>query len=493
MAKKKKRAQIKPWCWYCERDFDDEKILIQHQKARHFKCTICHKKLSSTRGMVIHASQVHNEEVTKVPNSIRGHDSTEIEVYGMDGIPPEDYQAHIDKVSGAGSAKKRHLDGQQSQEATTTAVLNYNNPSAVLPTTQPTTQPIIPQVQPQGPTTLYSTVSLVNPMNPLPGRPNTVYTAPPPVMPPRYPVVPPNNMYRPPVTTPYFRPQMGFQNGNVPRPNMNRPYIPNWQKGNTMNINGPPPSLPGFPTTNPIGGVPSGLNNMGVRPPPPMNGIPPPNLNLAPGLNPALKPNLNDNINPNIPGFNPNTNPTATSSLNNNLNMIGNIPPKLPTSNLPTATNIITPTVQSIRPTTTTTTTTTATATSATTTTVAAATGSAGTSTIEESKKVPTSSLLSSPLKPENTTLTNSTTLPKKETINNKLDSTLNKTVSSTTTTTTTPDNIDPSISLNSGINTTIQVISNNKISEFILVYSDNDISVEEKRANHIKYKYNPK
>jgi len=419
--------------------------------------------------MVIHASQVHNEEVTKVPNSIRGHDSTLIEVYGMDGIPPEDYQAHIDKVSGAGSAKKRHLDGQQPQEATTTAS-SYNNPSVVLPTTQPTNQPIIPQVQPQGPTSLYSTVSLVNPMNPLPGRPNGVYTAPPPVMPPRYPVVPPTNMYRPPVTTPYFRPQMGFQNGNVPRPNMNRPYIPNWQKGNTMNMGGPPPSLPGFPTTNPVGGVPSGLNNMGVRPPP-MNGIPPPNLNMAPGLNPALKPNLNANINPNIPGYNPNANTTAnhtTSTLNSNLNMIGNIPPKLPNSNLPT-TNIVTTSTQPVRPTITATT--------------------AATSILEESKKPPTLSstttTTSSPLKPEYT----STSLPKKEDINNKLDSTLNKTVTSTTT----PDNTEPSISLNSGINTTIQVISNNKISEFILVYSDNDVSVEEKRANHIKYKYNPK
>ena len=34
---KKKRKEIKPWCWYCDREFDDDKILINHQKAKHFK------------------------------------------------------------------------------------------------------------------------------------------------------------------------------------------------------------------------------------------------------------------------------------------------------------------------------------------------------------------------------------------------------------------------------------------------------------------------
>lgn len=57
MGRKKKRV-IKPWCWYCNRDFDDEKILIQHQKAKHFKCHICHKKLFTGPGLVIHCMQV---------------------------------------------------------------------------------------------------------------------------------------------------------------------------------------------------------------------------------------------------------------------------------------------------------------------------------------------------------------------------------------------------------------------------------------------------
>ncbi len=50
---------------YCVRDFDDEKVLIQHQKAKHFKCHICHKKLATAGGMAVHVYQVHKENITK--------------------------------------------------------------------------------------------------------------------------------------------------------------------------------------------------------------------------------------------------------------------------------------------------------------------------------------------------------------------------------------------------------------------------------------------
>ncbi|KAG5516121.1 hypothetical protein RHGRI_036987 [Rhododendron griersonianum] len=95
MGKKKKRAALKEvWCYYCDREFDDEKILVQHQKAKHFKCHVCHKKLSTAGGMVIHVLQVHKESVPKVPNAKPGRESTDIEIYGMQGIPPDVLAAH---------------------------------------------------------------------------------------------------------------------------------------------------------------------------------------------------------------------------------------------------------------------------------------------------------------------------------------------------------------------------------------------------------------
>lgn len=43
---------------YCNREFEDEKILIQHQKAKHFKCHLCHRKLYTGPGLAIHCLQV---------------------------------------------------------------------------------------------------------------------------------------------------------------------------------------------------------------------------------------------------------------------------------------------------------------------------------------------------------------------------------------------------------------------------------------------------
>ncbi|CAH8382094.1 unnamed protein product [Eruca vesicaria subsp. sativa] len=110
MGKKKKRATEKVWCYYCDREFDDEKILVQHQKAKHFKCHVCHKKLSTASGMVIHVLQVHKENVTKVPNSKEGRDSIDIEIYGMQGIPPDVLAAHYGEEEEEGPAKVAKIE-----------------------------------------------------------------------------------------------------------------------------------------------------------------------------------------------------------------------------------------------------------------------------------------------------------------------------------------------------------------------------------------------
>uniref|UniRef100_A0A2I3HAR8 C2H2-type domain-containing protein n=1 Tax=Nomascus leucogenys TaxID=61853 RepID=A0A2I3HAR8_NOMLE len=83
-------SQLKPWCWYCNRDFGDEKILIQHQEAKHFKCHICHKTLYPGPGLAIHCMQVHKEIIDAVLNATPGITDIELEIYGMEGIPEKD-------------------------------------------------------------------------------------------------------------------------------------------------------------------------------------------------------------------------------------------------------------------------------------------------------------------------------------------------------------------------------------------------------------------
>ncbi|CDW54828.1 hypothetical protein TTRE_0000309801 [Trichuris trichiura] len=99
MGRKKKKF-VKPWCWYCNREFDDDKVLVQHQKAKHFKCHLCHKKLYTGPGLAIHCMQVHKETIASIPNSVTNRGSTEIEIYGMEGIPEADLKAHEAAVLG---------------------------------------------------------------------------------------------------------------------------------------------------------------------------------------------------------------------------------------------------------------------------------------------------------------------------------------------------------------------------------------------------------
>ncbi|CAF0781865.1 unnamed protein product [Didymodactylos carnosus] len=121
---RKKKKQTKPWCWYCNREFDDEKILLQHQKAKHFKCHICHKKLYTGPGLQIHCMQVHKENIDKVPNAIKGRDNIEIEIYGMEGIPEEDIREHDKQRAGK---EKDDTNGSNLKM----------NPASMIPTMNP--------------------------------------------------------------------------------------------------------------------------------------------------------------------------------------------------------------------------------------------------------------------------------------------------------------------------------------------------------------------
>uniref|UniRef100_A0A8C2DTE2 Zinc finger protein 207, b n=1 Tax=Cyprinus carpio TaxID=7962 RepID=A0A8C2DTE2_CYPCA len=115
---RKKKKQMKPWCWYCNRDFDDEKILIQHQKAKHFKCHICHKKLYTGPGLAIHCMQVHKETIDSVPNAIPGRTDIELEIYGMEGIPDKDMQdrRRVLEQKSHESQKKQNQDDSDEED-----------------------------------------------------------------------------------------------------------------------------------------------------------------------------------------------------------------------------------------------------------------------------------------------------------------------------------------------------------------------------------------
>ena len=74
--------------WYCgtDRTFDDEVILVQHQRTKHFQCPTCHKKLTTATALKTHCLYVHKEEIHKVPNAKEGRDNFDFDIVGMDGV-----------------------------------------------------------------------------------------------------------------------------------------------------------------------------------------------------------------------------------------------------------------------------------------------------------------------------------------------------------------------------------------------------------------------
>ncbi|XP_053713339.1 BUB3-interacting and GLEBS motif-containing protein ZNF207-like isoform X1 [Synchiropus splendidus] len=209
---RKKKKQLKPWCWYCNRDFDDEKILIQHQKAKHFKCHICHKKLYTGPGLAIHCMQVHKETIDSVPNAIPGRTDIELEIYGMEGIPEKDMQERrrtIEQKSQESQKKKNQDDSDEDDDD------DEAGPSAQqTPGVPPQTGYAAPMTQPGMP-----------PVAGTPGMPHVGYQG----MPPMMPGVPPMMHGMPPG-------MHGMPPGMMPMGGMMPPMMPG--------MPGIPPGMP---------------------------------------------------------------------------------------------------------------------------------------------------------------------------------------------------------------------------------------------------------
>ena len=132
----------RPWCYYCERDFDDLKILISHQKAKHFKCERCGRRLNTAGGMFdsvlrssaafkarqhtshlteltfrvglnVHMNQVHKETLANVENALPNRQGLDIEIFGMEGIPGDVVETHNQRVI------QQHYADEQERAAVT--------------------------------------------------------------------------------------------------------------------------------------------------------------------------------------------------------------------------------------------------------------------------------------------------------------------------------------------------------------------------------------
>lgn len=100
MGRKKRKLdlELKPFCYYCDREFSDEKVLLQHQKAKHFKCLICDRKLDLANSLAVHMMQVHKSNLKAVPNSLPKRSNPELNIRGMNGVPTELIEDNLNKL-----------------------------------------------------------------------------------------------------------------------------------------------------------------------------------------------------------------------------------------------------------------------------------------------------------------------------------------------------------------------------------------------------------
>ncbi|KAJ3801793.1 hypothetical protein GGU11DRAFT_813826 [Lentinula aff. detonsa] len=257
MAKKKNKQIIRPWCWYCEREFEDEKVLMQHQKAKHFKCNMCPRRLNTAGGLAVHIQQVHKlepENLPRIENALPGRDGYEVEIFGMEGIPAPDVadykrRKEIELGLAAGSisqppAKRPKTENRAMSEDELKAALEAHR--ALMGAANDTAPPA------------------TNDQGAVYGAPPQAYTAPPapaPAMP-----GPPPGMMPPgaPGAPPFFPPPPGMAPGQVPFATF--PGMPGLPPG-------PPP--PGFPIPPGFPPPPLGMMPPGAFPPPPVGMLPP--------------------------------------------------------------------------------------------------------------------------------------------------------------------------------------------------------------------------
>lgn len=273
---RKKKKPVKPWCWYCNREFDDDKILVQHQRAKHFKCLFCHKKLYSGPGLTVHCIQVHKESLDKIPEALPNRNSVDIDIYGMQGIPEEDIREHERLKRGDNGPKSEDNNNQQQQQkqsknAATPASTNH------------------PGMTPMHAAMFQHAMGLGGMPPGFPPMPPGMLTNMPPVMPPGF--------MPPPLG---FDPMSGMQMGMGPplcfppgmMPPPATPLLPH-HLASRMSFSIPPPPL-GGPLPSTSGAIPP-------PPPPPMSGvghligIPPPQYPPPPPPPPSTASGSNTN------------------------------------------------------------------------------------------------------------------------------------------------------------------------------------------------------
>ena len=299
MGRKKKRSQQQDiWCFFCDKTFKDEALLLAHQMKQHFKCTLCNKKASNVGGLSNHMMQVHKSVLGKVPNSIAGRDNpkTGSAVNGMSYIPQEALRERAIKLgkdtANQINVKRPKYDPQHLQQHIPGGHMQHNMMMSGMQPQYHQQSYGFSQQQPYQNVYGGSFYAQQQPAQSYYGmpRPYPPLGAPPPGLPPNYmPSIPAQgssmqSFQRPPPQPPSGMPPP-IMNANFAQPPASVGSIQHVATtqaftNNTNTSNAGAPSLPPPPlgATN----MPPLSTPQTITPAIPQNAVPPPNTNFAP-------------------------------------------------------------------------------------------------------------------------------------------------------------------------------------------------------------------
>ncbi|KAG9396378.1 BUB3-interacting and GLEBS motif-containing protein ZNF207 [Carpediemonas membranifera] len=100
---KKKKLVLKPFCWYCDREFVDERTLLFHQRAVHFRCQSrsCHKTFASVSALKTHMLQTHKTTIKYISRAMRSRANPDINPFisGMACVSIADLKERAARVA----------------------------------------------------------------------------------------------------------------------------------------------------------------------------------------------------------------------------------------------------------------------------------------------------------------------------------------------------------------------------------------------------------
>ncbi|CAJ1345507.1 unnamed protein product [Effrenium voratum] len=108
-------VDTQPFCYYCDRKFDDEKTLVQHQRIKHFCCFECGRTFSSVTGLRVHMLNAYKKSLKEVPRAMAGRENPDVFVHGMEGIPQDVLEERMQKVMAEQSERQERQDREQKE------------------------------------------------------------------------------------------------------------------------------------------------------------------------------------------------------------------------------------------------------------------------------------------------------------------------------------------------------------------------------------------